>query len=395
MNKAFLTLFIIVLLGVSFAAGGYVVYSLGMVKPGTVMAPPRERPVNPNAPGVDAARQSVVALGRLEPDGGIINVGVSVPDRVESIAVKEGDEVKKEQKLAQLESHDDRVADRNLTNAQLDEARKRLLTINASGQAQIKEAESLLKYAKEVEPKEIAAQQARVRLLEKSQQSAEAELKRLKDLSAGSVPQQMVDLQTLAKSKADEELSAARSQLERLDAGHDNNVESAQAKVESAKASLARFQAEIPIESLKSTLALADLRLRRTIIHAPSNGKILKVLAHAGETLGTRPLLQMADTSQMIAVAEVYETDVQYVKKGSKATITSRALPEPMTGKVEQIGSVVAKNRNIELDPTAAADARIVEVKIRLDPPDASKKAAQAVSDFINLQVKVTINVSP
>lgn len=390
MNKALLTLLVLVLLAASFAAGGYLVYSLGLAKPTATL--PRERPGSSPGATPEPAKQTVVALGRIELDGGLINVGISVPDRVEKILVKEGDEVKSGAELAYLESHDDRVADRNLTNAQLDEARKRLETIREAGTVQIKEAEIQLQQVENVEPKEIAAQQARVRLLEKSQKSADTELKRLTSLSAGSVPQQQIDLQTLAKTKADEELTVAKALLEKLEAGHENNLEAAKAKVESAKTTLARMQAEIPIESLKKSLALTDLRLRHTIVRAPSNGKILKVVAHVGETLGAKPLLQMGDTKQLVAIAEVYETDVKYVKKGNTATITSPALPEPLTGTVEQISSIVAKNRDLDLDPTAAADRRVVEVKIRL--ADAKDTKSKAPSDFINLQVKVTINTS-
>src|SRR5439155_18810272 len=52
----------------------------------------------------------VDALGRLEPEGGILNIGVGVPmgDRLSAIFVKENEEVKKGQELARLESYEDR-----------------------------------------------------------------------------------------------------------------------------------------------------------------------------------------------------------------------------------------------------------------------------------------------
>jgi HlyD family secretion protein len=75
----------------------------------------------------------------------------------------------------------------------------------------------------------------------------------------------------------------------------------------------------------------------------------------------------MGDTEAMAAVAEVYETDVQFVRPDNRATVTSGAFPERITGRVERIGALIHKSDVLGIDPTAAADARIVEVRIRLD----------------------------
>src|SRR5262245_61610794 len=164
------------LLGVSFAAGGGLVYWLGLAKP-TITTPPRDRlgTTQGTSTTPEPARTTVVALGRLEPDDGIINVGVSIPDRLEKLLVKEGDEVKAGEELAYLESHDDRLGDRNLADAQLEEARKRLVAIRDAGHAQIKEAEILLEQVQKVEPLEITAQEAKVRALAEQHKSAHAE----------------------------------------------------------------------------------------------------------------------------------------------------------------------------------------------------------------------------
>lgn len=341
----------------------------------------------PHAPATQdgsLARRPVVAHGRLEPEGGVINVGVPVGDRLERVLAEEGAQVKSGQELARLESYPDRLADRNLAASQLQEAQNRLTAVTAAGKASIREAEIRIQQIQKLDPLDVRAQEAKVRLLEEQLASVQGDLKRLQALKENTVSKQQLEAQMLAVRKGEEELAAAQAGLEKLKSGHAINLDAAQAQLEAAKANLTRFQAEIPVESLKRTLDLAESRLKHAVIRAPSDGKILKIIARPGETLGTRPILQMADTSRMLAIAEVYETEVKRIRKDAKATVTSPALPAPLSGTVMHVGSMVAKNRLLDLDPTAAADYRVVEVKVRLD--DSSTAA-----DFIQLQVKVAI----
>ena len=64
------------------------------------------------------------------------------------------------------------------------------------------------------------------------------------------------------------------------------------------------------------------------------------------------------------------------------ATVTSPALPSPLTGEVEWIRLKVGKMDVLGDDPAAKTDARIVEVKIRLDE-------SGPASGLTNLQVEV------
>jgi HlyD family secretion protein len=53
---------------------------------------------------------------------------------------------------------------------------------------------------------------------------------------------------------------------------------------------------------------------------------------------------------------------------------------------VELIGKTITKNALLDVDPAAAVDRRVVEVKIRLDPNDLAAR-------MVNLQVDVAIDV--
>jgi HlyD family secretion protein len=87
-------------------------------------------------------------------------------------------------------------------------------------------------------------------------------------------------------------------------------------------------------------------------------------------------------------VTEVYETDIGRVRLGQPATITSRngAFPGTLTGTVAEIGLQIAKNDVIDDDPAANADARVVEVRVRIDQ-------GEVVAALTNLQVDVAIDI--
>jgi len=86
----------------------------------------------------------------------------------------------------------------------------------------------------------------------------------------------------------------------------------------------------------------------------------------------------------MYAVAEVYETDIGLTKVGQHATVRSPALVPELTGTVERIGMKVRKLDVLDSDPVARTDARVVEVRIKLD--DSARSARLS-----NLQVDVAI----
>jgi HlyD family secretion protein len=123
------------------------------------------------------------------------------------------------------------------------------------------------------------------------------------------------------------------------------------------------------------------------VVRAPRDGRILRIVTRAGETIGPRPILELGDTDHMYATAEIYETDVRYVRPGEQATITSDALSGPLRGSVESVGSTVGKNEVVSLDPTAAADARVVLARIRLDD-------SREASRLVQLQVDVLIDTA-
>ena len=89
----------------------------------------------------------------------------------------------------------------------------------------------------------------------------------------------------------------------------------------------------------------------------------------------------------MHAVAEVYETDIRRIALGQAATVSSPALAQPLDGRVVTIGNLIFKNDVLSIDPAAKVDARVVEVRIRLDDGEAAR-------NLTNLTVDVVIHIS-
>ena len=79
-------------------------------------------------------------------------------------------------------------------------------------------------------------------------------------------------------------------------------------------------------------------------------------------------MLDIARTSSMFVVAEVYETDIDRVRVGQHATVSGDLLgAKILTGVVERISHNVKDAAVMPGDTVTFSDKRIVETLIRLD----------------------------
>lgn len=148
-----------------------------------------------------------------------------------------------------------------------------------------------------------------------------------------------------ARGRADESAAACRS---------------AEAEVELARSA---------VELAKAARERAESELERSRVRAPAAGRVLAIHAQPGELVGGEGLLELGRVDAMYAIAEVFESEIGRVKVGQRATVTSEALGQPMTGVVTRIRPLVRKQDVVGTDPAADKDARIVEVEVRLDDP--------------------------
>lgn len=279
---------------------------------------------------------AVSALGRIEPEHGIVRLGVaSIPEAVSgsvlrTLLVEAGDDVTESQLLAETDAAPVERAAVKVAAADLDLAERR--SEMAVGQEQ--EACSRADVA--------GRTSTRVsKLLKSGAVSLDGA-----DVAAG-------DAKALSGSCA-----AAR---------------------------IATKAAASSVDVARAQLAHAEAALERTYVRAPTPGRVLHILKRPGELVDAGGVLELARVDRMYAIAEVYETDIGRVHKGQRATVTSSALDAPLAGVVERVRLKVRKQDATGTDPAARKDARIVEVEVLLDQPE-------RVAALTNLQVEVVIH---
>ncbi|MCS6850647.1 MAG: efflux RND transporter periplasmic adaptor subunit [Gemmataceae bacterium] len=395
-------------LGLGFTIGSIVTVWLGAFGTAEPLGLGKLRTYNrPNREVRPTPLPGVVALGRLEPAGGVIAVSAPGPDIIKEVLISEGQTVEKGEPLAILESHTERQLERDHAKGEYQEALRRRERIRAEAEQRIAEARLARDQVASLGPCDIEAQQIKVSLLEYQLQEARKDLNRLAELRATrdiTVPQQQYDQQRLLVEQTEKELEAARSALHKLKRALGYNLRTADAQVRSAELARDRALEEIPVAALKRAWELAEKRLERAVVRAPQAGTILRLFVRPGEAVGTAPILQLADTRQMVVIAEVYETDIERVRVGQRAVVVVPALrqvagdlnadPVELEGTVDRIGAVVARNQLVDLDPTADADKRVVEVRVALGQAG-SARVARLIYHQVSVRILVEQPAAP
>lgn len=340
--------------------------------------------------------RQVTALGRLEPQGEVMQVSSSQTGAVvERLLVDEGDRVVAGAPIAILDDH----------------ARRQAAVLTAKGDVRVAEA-SLAVVEAGAKTGEIAAQratiarlqaersgedrtqQATIERLQAELRNAEAEFDRHEFLaregaiSASERDGRQLDLETARErlteaetarvktlASFDEQIREARATLERIAEVRPVDVRHAQAELERARAALAQAEAD---------LALA-------VVKAPVGGQVLEINARPGELVSAAEgIVELGQTDRMIVVAEVHESDIPRVRLGQPAAFISEngSFTGEIAGRVGKIGLQIGKKDVLDTDPAAAVDARVVEVEIHLD-----EDASDRVAGLTNSQAIVSIQV--
>ncbi len=376
--------------------------------------------------------KTVTALGYLEPSGEVIQLAAPTSaesNRVEQLLVKEGDWVKQGEIIAILDSRNRLQAALQEAMAQVEVARSRLQQIQAGAkQGEIKAAfarwqQTLAELEGQVITQratiasvkaqlqgESSAQRATIERIKAELNNAGIECDRYLLLyQNGAVSASARDSICLQAETAQERLEEAKATLNRILTTRQEQIEEATANLNRTVATVAKQAQEAKattdaigevrpvdvqvaaaeLEVAKAAVSRAEANLDLAEVRSPIEGQVLEIHTRPGELIAPEGIAELGQTQQMYAVAEVYESDAGKISLGQSAKIFADSLPRKLEGTVEQVGLQVRRQEAINTDPAANIDAKVVEVRIKLD-----QAATEIVAGLTNLQVKVTIDLN-
>jgi ABC exporter DevB family membrane fusion protein len=376
--------------------------------------------------------QKVAALGYLEPQGEVIQLSspaFAEGARVEQLLVKRGDRVKAGQVIAILDSRDRLRAALQQAQTQVRVAQARLEQVKAGAkkgdinaqearfqrikaelEGQISTQRAIIASLEAQLQGEKIAQQATIERIKAELRNAQTDCGRYQALyQEGAVSAQQRDNFCLQEETTRERLKEAQATLNRIittrqeqikeaKANLNRTVATVQRQIEEAQATLESVAevrsvdvqlATAELETARAAVQRAQAELDLAYVRSPRDGQIFKIHTWPGEINSNEGIVQIGQTEQMYVTAEVYETDISKVRIGQPVTITSDGVTEDLQGTIDEIGLQIGTKDVLGTDPVADADARVVEVKIRLRPED-----SQRVAGLTNLQVNVLIDAS-
>jgi HlyD family secretion protein len=376
--------------------------------------------------------KAVTALGRIEPQGQMIQLAPS-PDqggsKIAKLLVEEGDRVTSGQTIALLDNHRRSTAAVELARQEVKVTEADLAIVKAGAKQGAINAESanLTRVKAELEGElisneaEVSRLQAQLRTesaekqatrdrLKAELRNATSEFKRYQQLAqTGVISESELDSRRLKLDTAQAALVEANAsynrtfdtlqqQINQAQAVARQNKNMLQAQIKEAAATLESvgevrsvdlIKAQAEVDQAIAALRQAEEDLELTKVKAPTAGQIIKINTYPGEVVDEEGVVEFAQTSNMMVVAEVYESDIGKVRTGQTATITSEtgAFEQEITGQVSQIGLKIGKQDVLSTDPAADVDSRVVEVEIHLDP-----ETSDLVSHLTNSKTMVKIN---
>ncbi len=381
-------------------------------------------------PPADLARtpkvQTITALGYLEPFGEVIRLSApssgGSANRIDRLLVKRGEAVKSGQTIAILDSYDRLQVALMQAQKQVSVARSNLAVVKAGAKggeidaqkfeiARVKaqsigEAEAQQQTVARLEAQwagDKIVQQATVSKLEAELNNAQSESNRYQQLyKQGAIAQSIYDSKRLPTQTLAQQLNEAKATLQRTTITGSNQIQEAKIglariqatsgeQVSAAAATLDRIAevrpvdveaAQAQVDQAIAAVRQAQTQLDQATVRASQDGVVLAIHTRPGELVSSEGIVELGQTQQMTALLEVYQTDIGKVKLGQSTKLSADGLPDGLSGEVGEIGVQVKRQNVINADTSANIDARVVEVRVRLDAA-----SAQKVAGLTNLQV--------
>ncbi len=257
--------------------------------------------------------EKIVALGRVEPEVKVTQLGSEVSGVIKRIFVAAGDSVTKGDLLIEV-NHD-------FEDAKLIQSKSKLATQQA----------------------EIRNVQAQLSALKVKSDNLQVRFERLKKIAqSGAETQQTVDN---AKADYDQSLRDLDRYAQQV------------------------FVAENRIAEINAEINVAQADIERRKIKAPANGVVLTMDLSEGASLNpSSKVLDFAPHSASTVLCEVDELFVNELKLGQKAVIRTQGMDNTLAqGEVIYLGPYLKKKSLFSDDSGNMEDRRVREVRIRLE----------------------------
>ena len=277
--------------------------------------------------------------GVVEPADRETKVAAAVSGRVAKVHVKEGQRVKADEVLVELESAVERAAlEAALADVERDRAELDRLKNGPRWEDRLAAAaDSQAAAAKVEQTRGILSR------LEKAQQG-------------GGATGDEVDraAKQLAQDIASAEAAAARAK------GFSSS------RSEDIAAALAR------VEASKARAEEARARLEQRVVRSPIDAEVLEIKVRAGELTqpGSDHLVTIGDTRTLRVRIDIDERDIAKIESGALVRVRLVAQPgSELLGKVVEIGRRMGRKNVRSDDPVERSDSKILEVVAELSDP--------------------------
>lgn len=390
-----------------------------------------------SSPTPIVSQKAVSALGRIEPMDEVIKLSPSPKmggSKVLKLFTQEGSFVTEGETLALLDNYEQELAKVEQAKREIKVTKANLEIVKAGAkQGEIKAQQATVARLEAQLQGEIATNKAKISRLEAQlkgeKQAQTATIERLKaELNNakvefgryqkleqdGAISISELDNRQLTLDTGREKLKEAKETLNKTvdvigdeiietQAIYTSNINTLTQQIEEAKAQLEKIsevrgvdvaKAEAEVQKALAALKLAQTDLELTYLKSPITGQVLKINSYPGEKIDdTEGIMELGKTDQMMVIAEVYESDISKIKLGQNATIISqnKTFDGEIQGQVYHIGKQIGKKDVLDADPAADVDARVVEVKIRLNPPS-SKKVSSLTYAQVLVKISTEIN---
>ncbi|MBX9724421.1 MAG: efflux RND transporter periplasmic adaptor subunit [Candidatus Obscuribacterales bacterium] len=339
---------------------------------------------------------TVTCLGKLEPAGEVIKLGApssSQESLISELRCEEGDNIRKGQILAVLDSQKRLKATLQQCQGQLSVAKARLAVTKAGAKkGEISSQSFQIKRIEAELAAKLRSQHAVIARLERTYQQTVIDFGRYdllyKDHAVSSFD---YDQKKLAMETALQNLNEANAMLQQIETTEEAEIQSARATLDriAEVRSVDVDAAQAEVAQAEGSLAQSCAALEQAYIRSPLDGKILKIFTRPGEKVSEEGFADIGRTQSMFAVAEIYQSDINKIHLGQSVSVTADALPGCyLTGTIKRIGQEVRRQNVINSDPSSNIDERVIEVRVQLD----GKSSAQ-VQHLSNSQITAVIRL--